>query len=153
LAAEDARLSIVSDPSIEFHQSTRITRYSRVLIDEGADFVFPIDADEFLKVPSRTKLETVLQQSPPSMHVLLHWQTYVLDDFAAAPAVFSPALAVRRRKAERNPLNKVAVARHVAGRMQEAVADGNHCVWDMDRPGQMPKHALLTPQIAAVAHV
>jgi hypothetical protein len=154
LAAEDARLEVAPDPSIEFQQSTRITWRARALLDEGADFVFALDADEFLKVPSRTKLETVLRQLPPEMHVLLHWQTYVPDDFVASPPLFSPNLATRRRKSEASSqLNKVVVARHFAERPREAVADGNHMVWDIDHRDQVPKHARIAPQVAAVAHV
>ena len=50
----------------------------------GADFVLPLDADEFLKVRSRDEFDRALRAVPPAMNGLLHWLTYV-PDFATAP--------------------------------------------------------------------
>src|SRR5205085_7118886 len=99
LAAELPALEVISDPSIAFQQSSRITQLTRRLFaHDGADFVFPLDGDEFLKVPSRTMLDTVLQQLPAAMHALLHWQTYVPDDFQRGAELYSPAHTTQRRK-------------------------------------------------------
>jgi hypothetical protein len=154
LAAETDALRIINDPSVAYQQSRLTTHLTRdAIVRDGADFVFPIDADEFLKVPSREKLETALQQLPGALHVLMDWQTYVPDNLGHETTAFTPSRLTWRRKSELYPIRKVAVARHLAERPREAVATGNHLVWDMDRPDALPPHALITPQIAAVAHV
>ena len=154
LAAESDAVRIIADPSVAYEQSTRITQAVReVIAGEGADFVFAIDADEFLKVPSREMLEKVLQNLPAEMHAMLHWQTYVADNFAVNAAVFSPSQATRRLKTERHGLNKVVVARHFGTRPRDVVAVGNHVVLNLDQPEITPRHARITPQIAAIAHV
>ncbi len=153
LANEGLPLTLLADPSVEFHQSARVTLVAREAFRQGADFVFAIDADEFLKVPSRAKLEEALVRIPPGMHAMLAWQTYVPDDFAEDAGVFLPATATRRLAMERHALHKVVAARCFAERPREAIADGNHLVWNIDVPDVMPAHARILPAIAAVAHV
>lgn len=154
LASETEALRIVADSSVEYQQSRRTTDATReVFVGDGTDFVFPIDADEFLKVPSRQTLENALHALPPAIHALLHWQTYVPADLESNVAVFSPRQATRRLESERQALNKVVVARHFGERPQEVVATGNHLVFNVDEPAITPRHARISPQIAAVAHV
>ena len=50
-------------------------------------------------------------------------------------------------------MNKVVAARHFALRPREAIADGNHMIWDIDHPGTMPNHIRIAPEVAAVAHI
>ncbi len=154
LMAEGLPLQVVADPSIDYQQSTRTTQLTRaVILRDQADFVFPLDADEFLRMPSRPLLEEALERLPPGMHALMHWQTYVPDDFDLDVGNFAPAHARQRLKAERQTLHKLIVARHFAERPRDVVADGNHLVWNLDNPGVMPPHARVAPAIAAVAHV
>lgn len=154
LAGEGLALSVLADPAPEFRQGARITQVAREAIArDGADFVFALDADEFLKVSSRAQLEEALARLPAAQHALLYWQTYLPDDFASDAAPFSPTQATRRLAVERHALHKVVVARHFAERPREAIADGNHLAWNLGAPGIMPPHAHILPGIAAIAHV
>jgi hypothetical protein len=154
LSGEKLPLWIVTDPIIEFQQSARTSEIVRTVFQrEPVDFVFPLDADEFLKVPSRAALEVHLRQVPPGMHAQMVWQTYVPDSLATDATLFTPSLATRRLRAERHGESKVAVARHFVQRPREFITGGNHLVWNIDHPDVMSPHAQIPPSIAAVAHV
>jgi hypothetical protein len=119
--------------------------------DEGADFVIPLDADEFLKVPSRPALEAALAALPPGHHARLAWQTYV-PDFAAEPSPLAALTTARRVASERHGLTKVIVARSFAAQPQAMVEFGHHAVRAPDAQTLAP-HALLPAATAAIAHV
>src|ERR1700676_1778704 len=60
LVAEGLPLEVYRDASVGYLQSEIMTRAARhAFARHGADFVFAIDGDEFLKVPRRELLETV----------------------------------------------------------------------------------------------
>src|SRR5437867_8560884 len=86
LVREGLPLDIRRDESVAYLQSETMTAATRdAFRRHGADFVVALDADEFLKLPSRALLEQVLAGVRPGMHAVMHWQTYV-PDFGAAPA-------------------------------------------------------------------
>src|ERR1700681_2600267 len=69
LQAEKLPLHIERDDRPEYFQSARTTALVReTLRREQADFVFALDADEFLKCPSRQTLEQALGDVPPGIH-------------------------------------------------------------------------------------
>ncbi len=81
-----------------------------------ADFVFPLDADEFLKVGSRTELERYLRSLPPDVHPRFDWPTYVPTFDGVEGNVVACARAARRLT-ERGPeTGEVAAARSFASR-------------------------------------
>ena len=56
LETEGLPLQSGKDPAAGFRQADRLTQLARhVLAKDGADFVFVLDADEFIRAPSRTK--------------------------------------------------------------------------------------------------
>jgi glycosyltransferase involved in cell wall biosynthesis len=58
LSAEGLPLQIEVNTGLEFKQSEIVTQLARrILATTDADFIFLLDADEFLKVPSRPRLE------------------------------------------------------------------------------------------------
>src|SRR6185312_14137688 len=58
LAAEGLPVRTTVDTSSDFRQSAVVTRLAReVLAACNPDYLFLLDADEFLKVPSRARLE------------------------------------------------------------------------------------------------
>src|SRR5215472_5887707 len=84
LREEGLNLRVVPIEEPGFFQSRRVTQLTREALSlHGADFVFALDGDEFLKVPSRAVLERALAAVPRGMHALIHWQTYVPDDLEA----------------------------------------------------------------------
>ena len=80
LSAEGLPLRIEVNAELEFRQSEIVTRLARrIFATTDADFIFLLDADEFLKVPSRARLEAALASLPPGVHAIQEWHTYVPD--------------------------------------------------------------------------
>jgi len=151
LQAEGLPLWVTKASEPGFFQSRRLSELSRrILAQEGANFVFVLDADEFLKVPSRPALESALAAVPPGLHVLVHWLTYVPDDLARVDS-FGPGHLWWRLKQERHAMHKVVVSRALLEDSSAHITDGNHLV---SRPGRAtpPQHARLPAGIAAYAH-
>jgi len=115
LVAEGLPVAVARDDSTGQYQGEVMTRLVRdVLARTPADFVCTLDADEFLKVSSRSLLDRALQQVPAGMHLLLAWQTYV-PDFADPNTVGDVRKCIagaRRLVREGHTLHKVAVGRH-----------------------------------------
>jgi Glycosyl transferase family 2 len=79
-----------------------------------ADFVFPLDADEFLKVGSRAELERYLGSLPPDVHPRFDWPTYVPTFDGVERDIVACARAARRMT-ERGPkIGEVAADRSFA---------------------------------------
>lgn len=149
LCAEGLPLTILRDLAPAFFQAERMTALARQLFaQQCADFVFPIDADEFLKVASRSELDRVLADVPRGSNAVMHWQTYVPTS-ALAPNDMPRLIA--RRKAEAHGSYKCIVARVFVERPGWYVASGNHLVGDQgsDRP---TPHLRLPQHVAALAH-
>src|SRR5262249_40485645 len=77
LRAEGLPLDVVSDPTPGKYQSRRITRLMRevALGRYGADWVLPLDADEFVCVPGGGLL--IPPETPLDRPLQLAWRTYV----------------------------------------------------------------------------
>src|SRR6185437_6588398 len=56
LTREGLPLEVASETRLEFRQSHVVSAAVRRLLADGADFVFLLDSDEFLKVSSRPRL-------------------------------------------------------------------------------------------------
>ena len=90
------------------HQARRTTELLRRA--DGADFVFPLDADEFVGATDRTSLEALLQQVPPGGAGLMQWRTFVVtSDTLDACAQDAPRGFGWRRAVEMPPHSKVVV--------------------------------------------
>ena len=156
LVREGLPLTVAHDERIGFFQPEVLTPLARELLrDSKADFVFMLDADEFLRTASRTALEQTLARAPAGMHALLPWVTYI-PDFTAAPANDLLALlrSAKRPPVERKPQHKVAVARSFLETPAAFVAMGNHRVFPSDDAPDAPcPHARLPQEAVAVAHV
>jgi len=152
LQAEGLELRIVPDSNAAFFQSRRMTEIAReTLRRESADFVFALDADEFLKIESRARLERALAVVPPGLHALAHWFTYVPDDFETKGGAFGPGHLWWRLKHERHAMHKIVVSGCLLRQPGAYITDGNHLV---SFPGAMkpPAHARLPSDIVAYAH-
>lgn len=151
LEAEGLPLFVTQANEPGFFQSRRLSGLARQMMTrERADFVFALDADEFLKVGSRSALESALGAVPAGMHVLVHWLTYIPDDLESAGG-FGPGHLWWRLKNERHAMHKVVVSRDFVGDPSAYITDGNHLV---SRPGRATplRHARLPGGIAAYAH-
>src|SRR5208283_5157706 len=152
LQAEGLPLRVVPDADPAYRQSAIMTALARdALAQDGADFVFALDADEFLKFRDRATLERALSEVPAGVHAVLHWLTYVPDAFDGDPGAFGPGHLWWRLKTERQSLFKVVVGRGLLERPDDAVAMGNHCVQSPGESSVRP-HARLRQDVVAVAH-
>jgi len=155
LVREGLSLSVERDARGPQLQSEIITRQVRAAFARGADFVFALDGDEFVKAPSKSRLGDALRAVPAGLHAVSHWQTYVPDFAAPAPA-HPLGLARRRLALERHGLHKVIVARHFVAEPESVVAGGNHLVLPHasdTAPAQPVRHARLSADVVAIAHL
>jgi len=154
LAREGLPLEVGHDDLPSHRQSEVVTRLARTAFAQAADVVLPLDADEFLKVPSRAALERTLHSLPAALCGALHWQTYV-PDFDARPDGWpAPAL---RRASEAHGLCKVVLTPAFRDAPAAVVAPGSHAVLmsgaahDLARsPARL---GLLPESVAALAHL
>ncbi|CAG0971095.1 hypothetical protein BURK1_01227 [Burkholderiales bacterium] len=127
----------------------------RVLSQFGADFVFALDADEFLKVPERDGLDRALLAIPPRMHGVLRWLTYVPSFDPAPRDIVGLLRGARRLAVERHIFHKVVVSRHLMATPDATLSNGNHFV--APHPDATPEnsgpHARVRDAFAAIAHV
>jgi hypothetical protein len=149
LRAEGLPLQVTQEADPAYRQSETMTELARDGLREGADFVFAIDADEFLKVDSRASLERALADVPSGMHAAMHWLTYVPDAFDDEE--FGQGHLWWRLKAERHGLSKVIAGRALLDRPGDAIAMGNHAVLSAGAAVARP-HARLSRETVALAH-
>jgi glycosyl transferase family 2 len=149
LQGEGLPLQVMRDLDPAYRQSTTMSALARAaLAGDAADFVFALDADEFLKLPSRATLEQALAEVPAQTHAVLHWFTYV-PDVLRGP--FGRGHLRRRLKNEPSPLYKVVVGRSFLESPGDSIGIGNHLVQSDD--GAPPRqHARLREEVAMLAH-
>lgn len=153
LVREGLPLVVARDDTPEFDQPKMMNRLVRhVFATSGADWVFPLDADEFLKVRARKDLESAAGAIPDDYHAQLEWQTYV-PRFGGAEDVNAAIRSARRLAHERHGCSKIAVSREFAAATGRSIANGNHgIVADGPPPTALPG-ARLDPGTVAIAHV
>jgi hypothetical protein len=152
LRAELLPLTVERDVDPAYQQSATMSALARkALARDGADFVFALDADEFLKVPARGRLEEALAEVPAGTHAVLHWHSYVPDSLDSASTPFGPGHLWWRVKHEGKTAYKVVVGRSFLDHPQDRIGMGNHLVESADGAPPQP-HARLRQEIAALAH-
>jgi hypothetical protein len=142
-AKEGLPLVVLHDPDRAFNQGARQTQMARQYLAEmNADFSFCLDADEFIKAPSRAALEAAAATIPPQAHALVELQNY----FGATDALVANPLRrlTRRLSVERQQSRKVLLRRSFAADESAQVALGNHAAVRVAQGGAQPfPHALL----------
>ncbi|MBK6807013.1 MAG: glycosyltransferase family 2 protein [Betaproteobacteria bacterium] len=63
LRAEGLPIDLVHEEAIEYRQSDIMTAHARRILAGGADLCCPLDADEFLRVPSRADFERAAERA------------------------------------------------------------------------------------------
>jgi hypothetical protein len=151
LQSEGLRLDVVPDERAEFFQGKRLGAVARrVMAEQHADFVFPVDADEFIKVASREALESELSALPHGSHAAMHWLTYVPESFPAGERVGLSHLRWRL-EVERHGNYKCIIGRSFADHPGQCLGSGNHFV-DDPTASEPPPHIVLRPEVVALAH-
>lgn len=107
LQAEGLPLQVTTDPGFKYNQAFRTTALYRQALQAGADFVVPLDADEFIQAPSREQFRFLLETIPPNGIGKWRWRTCVPTDLTAT------ALEQRFAKARRheNPHHSKVILR------------------------------------------
>ncbi len=149
-------LTVERDERTAYFQPEILTPLARNLLRRGdADFVFMLDADEFLRTPSRSMLDAMLARVPVGMHALVPWVTYIPDFAGTRGALSLPLLrSAKRPPAERQLLHKVVVSRRFLDTPAAFVATGNHRVYPADdAPDEPCPHARVPEEAIAIAHV
>ena len=124
-----------------------------------ADAVFPLDADEFLRVPSRPALEQALQAIPPGHYARIEWPTYIVPLRDAHGDIFATLRMARRtlgkQKYFRDVECKAVLTVSFATNPAAVVGMGSHIVILGRDPATAPRmaHVDLPESLVEVCHV
>jgi hypothetical protein len=154
LGREGLTIDLIHDATLEHQQSAIMTRLARtVFAKHDADYVFLLDADEFLKLPSRDRLEAELRTLPPQVHVVHESHGYV-PDFSRALMGADLLRSTRRVVKPKQEVYKAVVSRHFAT-SPTLIAEGNHLIVRRVGAESYPRvqHAKLQADLCSIAHV
>ena len=153
LADEGLPIFVARDDTPAFDQQPMLNRLVRHLFaTSDVAWVFPLDADEFLRTPSRTALEATLGAAGPVTNVTLDWFTYVPDCERCGDAL-ACLRGARRVRDDRHGFRKVAVSRAFASDADLYVTKGQHRVESRKTPPQRRPAVILPPDALSIAHV
>ena len=143
LAAEGLPLTLTpvqSDPVyIQADWTTQLAEHA--FGNYAADFVFPLDADEFLRADSRATLETALASLSTTV-AWMDWPTYVRN----GEDVGHPMQVLRWRvDARASPPGKVVLSRRLLAGSKWKLSEGNHLVLTRANNGEW--------EVAAASHL
>ncbi len=125
LVREGLPLEIVDDPSPGNHQWERMNRLMRdyALARHQADWIVPLDADEFLVGPPHVRFASDFD--PESLPALA-WKSYVPDP-TDDPRLDNPVMRIRHRLLKEGTTTlKVVVHAALAKRPEVVLVQGNH---------------------------
>jgi hypothetical protein len=127
LVGEGLPLNVVRDENFEYFQSKIMTYFARAsLLALACDRLFLLDADEFLRVASRSELDECLKAIPYECHGLIPWETYVPTPQDARGEA-NPVCRIRHKR-KPNSDTKVVLSRRFVDQSEASVAPGNHFV-------------------------
>ena len=156
LVREGLPVFLSTEDRPQFSQWQQMTWLVREIVARAQpDFVFALDADEFLKVKSRAAIEAALSAIPAGLHGIVEWHTYV-PEFARNGDVLASLRSSRRVTSLPVTEHKAVVAARAFQADNYAVlANGNHYVARTDTRGVPTaiRAAKLRPDVAALAHV
>ena len=149
LKAEGLALILLQSRETAFFQGSEITRIaSETFTRTGADFVFALDADEFIRAPSRAAVEEALTTIPEGAHGRLRWYSYVP---AAVDRPFGPHCLSLRLREERVARYKLVIRPGFVETGNYMVTEGNHWISDL-RTGRAAMHEHVVPERLSLAH-
>ncbi len=149
LAAEGLTLARLRTDDAAFFQGSRISALARECLQRtDADFVFALDADEFIRASSRDAVERVLAQVPPAAYPVVQWRSYVPASFEGP---FGPHCLRFRLREERKLRHKIVIRRSFLERTHEMVTEGNHWIADMRTQKTAPVER-IAPDALSLAH-
>jgi SAM-dependent methyltransferase len=112
LSRELDTVIVADDAGFEYTQSERMTRLLHGCQSAFfADYVVPLDADEFLGAADRATFEAVLGRIRPGGCGLVPWQTYVVTPSTAGRCGDDPPRSIEWRRRVEAPAYKKAILR------------------------------------------
>ena len=129
LRAAGLPLVLLREPVVGYEQSRYMTLLLRMAVYQfGADWVAPLDADEFLEVPGEMTLAEILASQEPSL-IALPWSNFIWKPEYDRSLEINPVLRMRFRLPPRPDMMKVLVPAHlVYGNIR--LQQGNHGLID-----------------------
>lgn len=125
LRAEGLPIDIVEDRSIGQYQWRRMTglMHEHAVKRYQADWVVPLDADEFVVVPAGEPL--IAEGTRTDRPLELLWKTYVPES-SDDPRELNPVVRIRRRLVTERDRSKVLVPGTLARLASAKLSQGNH---------------------------
>jgi hypothetical protein len=121
-------LVLLREASVGYEQSRYMTRLLHIAMQQfGADWVAPLDADEFVEPPEGTTLAGFLA-ARDGVPVALRWSNVVWPPEADCSDELNPVLRLRRRMPAYRLLTKVLVPAALMGQGRIELTQGNHAV-------------------------
>jgi Glycosyl transferase family 2 len=128
---EDPSFSVYSVGMACDHQKQTAQLLLKEAFSNGADFVFFLDADEFIKVGSRTELEALVRDHENEL-LLLKWRLTLVESIAEEATFPTPESNLYLRL-NQHELGKVAIPRKsFQDRTDFHMGLGNHIVCDLN---------------------
>lgn len=149
-ARSGAPLVILAQNSETFRQGETLTEVARKIVGRfRPDWIFALDADEFVVAESRGALEAALRGLPTGTSGLLPWRTYLPPMPGPGPL---KERALRCLEDEPAPQSKVVFPYSVLADARVVLVEGSHGVARLDQAGLVPlPHARLPG--AYIAHL
>ncbi|MDE3209083.1 MAG: glycosyltransferase family 2 protein, partial [Pseudomonadota bacterium] len=143
LQREGLSVVVQDDPLFGHFQSRRMSQLCRqACLVFSPDYLFALDADEFIMAPTRAALEEELGHLPSGHHGVLAWSTYVYQPVQDGQYPASTlARMIFRRLQETPGYYKVVVSGAIDPETVE-IAEGNHSVSQTDKTSL--SHTLLS---------
>ncbi len=149
---EGLPITIADVKDLEHQQGAVLTQYLKKAVrDYNADWVIPLDADEFLAVNGKGSAREVMEKLPRDKVVKVLWRTYVPlpSDNYQEPNVLKRIQNYRRT--ENQGIRKVMIPRTMAMKKNGFIAAGNHgFVWETFR--RQKEFPFVNTELLAFAH-
>ncbi|MGL5005030.1 MAG: glycosyltransferase family 2 protein [Casimicrobium sp.] len=151
LVQEGLPLVVSNDASLSYQQGPMTTRLARGAFERlGVDFVFPLDADEFVRVDSRDALVSGLK-SIPSNHVgCLSWQNYIVSSDDSNDEIDPVRRIQHRASVEPKQEQKVVLGRGFTRNPALELSPGNHFLLDQTTTSSVAAATAIAN--ASIAH-
>lgn len=128
LAVRNRRVQVLRLTERAYLQSVTMTHAVRELeVLRTADWVFPLDADEFLPFPTRTDFESALARFASCPVIAMQWQNLVPENYWSGEVDLDPETRFLTPP-ELSPFRKVAFQPKRLSLGRTVVAQGNHAL-------------------------
>lgn len=138
LKAEGLPLVVKHNHELGFGKAEWMNKVAReILSTQRADFLFMLDADEFIKCASRAYLDDAISAIPVGTTAALKWESYVPTPEDAGERNVIKCIQHRVAQ-ETNLVCKVTLCKRFADDASLTIAEGNHAVLrgrgELERP-------------------